>query len=300
MTGALAIVLALAASVGWGSADFFGGAASRERSVFVVVAVTEAIGLAAITPVLIVRGAPSAWHPGLLLAAVAGLGVTLELSLIYVALSRGEGFITAPIGALGTALAVVVGLLGGDPIDLALALGLLCAIFGGGLSAVAPGQADKRSSSVGRSVVICLGAATGVAVMLISLRAAGRADPYWATAIEHASTALSAGVLAVLASRRGRPRRTVRRSRAARALPEREALPLIACAAIAGVGGDVAYATASRHGALSLVSAISSLYAVTTIALGIVIQRRRAGRIQAVGVVLALTGAAVLGAAAHA
>ena len=31
MTGALAIVLALAASVGWGAADFFGGAASRGR-----------------------------------------------------------------------------------------------------------------------------------------------------------------------------------------------------------------------------------------------------------------------------
>jgi drug/metabolite transporter (DMT)-like permease len=298
MTGALALVLALTASVGWGSADFFGGAASRERSVFVVVAVTEAVGLVAITPVLIVRGVPSVWHPGLLLAAVAGLGVTLELSLIYVALSRGQGFITAPIGALGTAIAVVIGLLGGDPLDLALALGLLCAIFGGGLSAIAPGQRDERGASFGRSLVICLGAATGVAIMLISLRAAGRADPYWATAIEHASTALSAGVLAVLVSR-VRPGPAGQRSGASQALPERGTLPLIACAAVAGVGGDVAYAAASRHGALSLVSAISSLYALTTIALGVVIQRRRAGRIQAVGVVLALTGAAVLGAAAH-
>jgi drug/metabolite transporter (DMT)-like permease len=297
MTGALAIVLALAASVGWGAADFFGGAASRRTSVFVIVAVTEAVGLVAITPVLIVRGAPSGLDPGLLLAAVAGLGVTIELSLIYVALSRGAGFITAPVGALGTAMAVVVGLLGGDPIDLALALGLLCAIVGGGLSAVTPGD-DDRSSSLRRTVAICLGAAAGVAIMLISLRAAGRADPYWATAIEHASTALSAGVLAAL-SFRGRRRRAASALAGSSALPQRGQLPLIALAAVTGVGGDVAYASASRHGALSLVSSISSLYALTTIALGVVIQRRRAGPIQAVGVVLALSGAAVLGAAAH-
>jgi drug/metabolite transporter (DMT)-like permease len=298
MTGALAIVLALAASVGWGAADFFGGAASRRTSVFVIVAVTEAVGLVAITPVLIVRGTPSGLDPGLLLAAVAGLGVTIELSLIYVALSRGAGFITAPVGALGTAMAVVVGLLGGDPIDLALALGLLCAIVGGGLSAVTPGDEDDRSPSLRRTVAICLGAAAGVAIMLISLRAAGRADPYWATAIEHASTALSAGVLAAL-SFRGRRRRAVSALAGSPALPQRGQLPLIALAAVTGVGGDVAYASASRHGALSLVSSISSLYALTTIALGVVIQRRRAGPIQAVGVVLALSGAAVLGAAAH-
>lgn len=298
MTGALAIVLALAASIGWGAADFFGGSASRGKSVFVIVAVTEAVGLVAIAPVLVVRGAPSGVHPGLLLAAVAGLGVTIELSLVYVALSRGEGFITAPIGALGTAIAVVIGLLGGDSIDLALAVGLLCAIAGGGLSAVTPGDDDGRGASAVRSVGICLGAAAGVAIMLISLRAAGRADPYWATAIEHASTALAAGAVAVLSSR-GRWRPTGRPLAGSSTLPDRELLPLIALAALTGVGGDVAYASASRHGALSLVSAISSLYAVTTIALGVVIQRRRAGRIQAVGVVLALVGAAVLGAAAR-
>jgi drug/metabolite transporter (DMT)-like permease len=297
MTGALAIVLALAASVGWGAADFFGGAASRRTSVFVIVAVTEAVGLVAITPVLIVLGAPSGLDPGLLLAAVAGLGVTIELSLIYVALSRGAGFITAPVGALGTAMAVAVGLLGGDPIDLTLALGLLCAIVGGGLSAITPGDEEDRSSSSRRTVAICLGAAAGVAIMLISLRAAGRADPYWATAIEHASTALSAGLLAAL-SFRGRRRPAVSPLAGSSAL-SRGQLPLIALAAVTGVGGDVAYASASRHGALSLVSSISSLYALTTIALGVVIQRRRAGPIQAAGVALALTGAAVLGAAAH-
>ena len=42
----------------------------------------------------------------------------------------------------------------------------------------------------------------------------------------------------------------------------------LAFAAVAGVGGDLAYAAASKNGALSIVSAVSSLYPVTTVALG--------------------------------
>jgi drug/metabolite transporter (DMT)-like permease len=59
----------------------------------------------------------------------------------------------------------------------------------------------------------------------------------------------------------------------------------------------LAYAFASQHGALSVTSAVSSLYPVTTIALGVVIQRQRPSRVQAAGIGLALLGAAVLGSA---
>ena len=74
-------------------------------------------------------------------------------------------------------------------------------------------------------------------------------------------------------------------------------LPGLALVAFAGVAGDLAYAVASQHGALSVVSAVSSLYPVTTIALGVAIQRQRPNRIQLAGIFLALLGAAVLGSA---
>jgi drug/metabolite transporter (DMT)-like permease len=282
----MAILLAITAAVGWGTADFVGGASQRATSVFVIVAISELLGLVALVALLIARGAPVPDNPRLLLAIVAGLGVTVELSLIYGALSRGAAFITAPVGALGAAIAVTAGVIGGDPLTLAIAAGLLCAVIGGGLSAWTSRTGDSQLSTA-RTATVCVGAAAGVATMLVTFHAAGRVDPVWATATEHASTGVSAGLIALATS--GGPRR--------RRLPQRRQLPALILIGLAGAGGDVAYAAASHHGALSIVSALSSLYPITTITLGLALQHHRLGRIQSIGILLALVGAAVLGAA---
>jgi drug/metabolite transporter (DMT)-like permease len=268
--------------------------------------VSEGLGLCLLIPVLIARGGPLPASPRLLLAALAGAAVTVELSLIYLALSRGEGFITASVGALGAAAAATAGLIGGDTLDLPVAAGMACALVGGGVTAWTPGGGVRGGGRL-RSAALCAGAASAVAVMLISFRGAGRLDPYWATAVEHASTALCAVLIACVASRRSSRRSRTRphsgpRTRPQsgprrRLLPEVTQVPGLALVAFAGVAGDLAYAGASQHGALSVVSAVSSLYPVTTIALGVAIQRQRPNRMQVAGIILALLGAAVLGAA---
>jgi drug/metabolite transporter (DMT)-like permease len=301
-----AIWLAACAAVGWGAADYFGGASRGRTSVLVVVAVSEGLGLCLLIPVLIARGGPPPASPRLLLAALAGAAVTVELSLIYLALSRGEGFITASVGALGAAAAATAGLIGGDTLDLPVAAGMACALVGGGVTAWTPGGGVGGGGRL-RSAALCAGAASAVAVMLISFRGAGRLDPYWATAVEHASTALCAVLIACVASRRSRTGPRTRPQSGSRTrpqsgsrtglLPEVTQVPGLALVAFAGVAGDLAYAGASQHGALSVVSAVSSLYPVTTIALGVALQRQRPNRMQVAGIILALLGAAVLGAA---
>jgi len=77
----------------------------------------------------------------------------------------------------------------------------------------------------------------------------------------------------------------------------RRQLPALSLAALAGVGRDLTYSAASQHATLSTVSAIASLYPITTIALGVAIQRHRPGRVQTIGIILALIGAAVFGGA---
>ena len=280
------ILLAIGAAVGWGATDFLGGQASRrDTSVFLIVAVPDLIGAALLVPVLVARGSAPPDSPRLLLAAVAGLAVTAELSLIYRALSRGNAFITAPVGALGAAAAVTIGLIGGDALDFAIAAGLACALLGGGISAWSA-PATARSTTAGNAA-ICLGAACAVGVMLTCFHAAGGVDPYWATAIEHVSTALSAGGIVAF-----RKRAVLRES-----LPHRDQLPTLMVIATVGVGGDLAYAGASHQGALSIVSAISSLYPLTTIALARVVRGQRATRIQVAGIAVALLGAVLLGVA---
>jgi drug/metabolite transporter (DMT)-like permease len=285
----MAILLAVCAAVGWGASDYFGGDASRrDTPVLVIVAVAELLGVVLLIPVLVARGSAPPGNPRLLLAGLAGVAVTVELSLIYKALGRGQAFITAPTGALGAAVAVSVGLLGGDPLDLTLGIGLICALVGAGISAwTSPGAPGARY--VWATAGTLVGASAAVGVMLTALHAAGRLDPYWATALEHVGTAISAGLLALVGTRRSTPF----------PLPDRLQMKTLALIAAVGVGGDLAYAAAARHGALSIVSAISSLYPLTTIALGGLLQSQRPTRVQLIGIAVALLGAVVLGAASR-
>ena len=326
----IVILLAVIAAIGWGAADYFGGDASRaDTPVFVIVAVTEFLGTLAVVPVLLARGTLPPDSPRLLFSVLAGVAVTVELGLIYRAISLGNAFVSAPVGALGTAIAVGVGLIGGDPLSVTVAAGLVLAVVGGGASAwVSPkanasttgsqttgsqttgssttgssttgssttGSSTTGSSTTGlpgsgawRTAATCVAAAVAVAVMLSSLHAAGQVDPYWATGIEHLSTTVSAGIAALIGTR-GRLRQH---------LPGRPELPKLGLVALLGAGGDLAYTTASGSGALTIVSAISSLYPIPTITLGLLLAGQRATRTQSFGIALALLGAAILGTVTH-
>jgi drug/metabolite transporter (DMT)-like permease len=289
-TTVIAVLLAAAAAIGWGASDFFGGDASRQgTSVFAVVAIAELLGTLVVAPVLITRGIPPPDSPRLLFAALAGVAVTCELGLIYRAISRGDAFITAPVGALGTAAAAGIGVIAGDPFSVTVAAGLLLVLFGGGASAWTSPDTQRPGGSPWGTAATCVAAAAAVATMLTSLHAASRLDPYWATAIEHVSTSVSAGIAALAWDRRSLRRR----------LPGRASMPKLGLVALAGTGGDLAYATASHSGALSIVSAISSLYPVATIALSRLLQSQRATRVQLAAITLALTGAVLLGTTSH-
>lgn len=287
----MTILLAVSAATCWGAGDFFGGFSRRDTPVFVLLTVSQLIGLIVLAPVLVAHGVPLPSDPRLLLACLAGVGVTLELRFVYLAISRGDAFITSAVGALGAALAVIVGLIDGDPLDLAIATGMLFALLGGGLSAWT--SRDQAGSHDGppllRNAATCAGGATGVSIALISLHAAGRVDPYWATALIDLSTLVSAAIAAAA----GQGQAALNR------LPHRAQLPTLGLGAVAGVAGDLAYAAASHQGALSIVSALSSLYPLATIALGVRIQHQRPTRPQTLGIVLAIVGAALLGTASR-
>lgn len=306
----MVIVYALAAAIGWGAADFWGGIYARDTPVFAVIAGSQAISLVVLAAIMIGRGVPLPNDSRLLLACAAGVATTVELGLIYFALSRGDAFVSAPIAAVGAAMAVTIGLVGGDRLDLTIAIGLVCAVLGGGASAWSTRHSHDKHGLV-RNVAICVVGAASVALAFTWFHSASRVDPYWSTAVLHVSMFLSAAPLALLGrrgaadgpstnpdgavddsstSRRGGPQR--------QRVPGRALLPALTLIGVGDVGGDLAFAAASQHGALSIVSALASLYPLATITLGIVLLRARAGHVQVAGVTLALAGAVLLGLAA--
>jgi drug/metabolite transporter (DMT)-like permease len=285
---------ALAAAIGWGISDYVGGDVSRrEAPVFAIVGVSELLGVLLLVPVLIARGRGMPVTPRLLLAVLAGVSTTLELGLIYRALSRGRALITAPVGALGAAVAVIVGVIGGDQLDPLILVGLCCALAGSVISTSSTSERRTAASFRRSDALICVGAAVSVGATLTLLHAAGRLNPYWVTAVQHASTGVSAGLAAAVIMLRT-PARTN-----GDALLTRSRLIGLALIAVAGTAGDLGYVSASHRGALSIVAALASLYPIMTIVLGRVLRGHRATRVQLMGVGLALTGAVLLSAAAH-
>ena len=82
----MAIVLALAASLGWGVADFLGGLFSRRHPLLVVVLVSQATGLAGIVLIAALRtGAPpgGVLAPGLL-AGVTGVVAVTSFPYVFI------------------------------------------------------------------------------------------------------------------------------------------------------------------------------------------------------------------------
>lgn len=282
------IVLAVIAAAAWGASDFFGGTPRGRESVVAFVAASQLLGLGVLVPVLVLHGHPLPSDPRVWLACLGGLGATLELRLVYTAIARGDAFITAPVGAFGAAIAVLFGLVSGDHLTPAIGGGLLLALLGGGGCAVTGGsRGGARRSSRTATASLCAGASLGVACALVSLHAAGRVDPVWSATLLDASTALAATLLTLCGRGALRER-----------LPGRDRLPAVGLVAVSGSGGDLAYAAASGHGALSVLSAISSLYPIATMLLGVSLRGQRARGAQLAAIALALGGAALLGAAA--
>ena len=290
MTGG--VLLALLASVSWGASDFLGGFASRSSPLPLVLAGSQVAGLLLFAPILALHGVPMPGDTRLLYGLAAGLIAVAELGLIYAALRRGPVVVMAPIAALGACLPVVVGIAGGDQVDLVIAIGLLSALAGSVGASWAPGDSRPAREALG-TAALAAGAAIGAGTILLLIDASSKADAWWTIA------AVRVGAVAVALPLLGAY--AITRPGRAFLAGDRRRLTLAAGATIAAVGicdvaADTAYANATRSGALSVVAVLASLYPVTTIALGSLVLRERPLPIQLAGAALACLGIVLLSA----
>lgn len=274
-----AVALALAASAAWGLSDFLGGLASRGRSAFAVIVVTQTIGLVPLTVVvLLVAGSPPSgvWLPG----ALAGVGTGLGVLSLYRALAIGPMSVVAPLFPLGVLVPVVVGIASGDRPSWIQGVGAVAAISGCFLASKAP---DGDGASVRREgVVAALLAALGIGIGVAALDAAADHDALWGLEALRISSCAAVTVVALAAIG---PRRL-----RAEAWPLR---PLLAIGLI-DVSANASLAFASTLGLISVVSVLSSIYPVVTVLLARAVLKERMRPVQVAGVGLAFGGVAAL------
>lgn len=278
----MSAALALLASLLWGTADFFGGTASRRAPVASVLGLSQLTALVALVPVAVLTGGLGADRAYVVPGIVAGLVGVGALGAFYRALALGTMGVVAPVAALGVVVPVAVGLLTGETPSALQGLGIAVAVAG----VVLASGPELRGRAGALPVVLALGAAVGFGAVLVLIAEGARSSVVMTLLTMRLSAVLAlTALLLATASRRG----------VDLGVP-RTALPLIAAVGLGDVLANGAFALASEtEGALVSVTAVlASLYPVVTVLLARQLHGERMRRVQVAGVAGALTGVALL------
>jgi len=269
-------LLALASSAAWGTSDFFAGVASRRHPAVAVVGWTQALALATVSVVVLLRWDSVTWSGWPPWAVAAGLAGMTGLICFYSALASGTMGVVAPIAALGVVVPVALGVATGDEPSPWAWVGMLVAIVG-----VTLASGPELSGEVSpRPVVLAGCAAIGFGLALFCIDRGGRESTLmtlWGMRMTSVTI-----LVAVALGTRSLGQVTAR---------EGPGLFLIGCGDLAA---NALFSIASSRGQVSTTAVLASLYPVVTIVLARTLLHERLRRVQQVGVVLAIGGAAVI------
>jgi drug/metabolite transporter (DMT)-like permease len=191
----------------------------------------------------------------------------------------GAMSIVAPIAGVSAIVPVAVGLASGDRPSPWQGAGIACALTGVFLASREPGRTERRLAA---GVGLALFAALGFGCYFPPMHAAGEADFWWA-ALLFRITSTSVILTAALIRR---PPLVVRGFD----------LPLIMLVGVGDMTGNLLFAAASAQGLVSIVSVLASLYPIVTVLLARMFLSERVARSQEVGVLVTLTGVALIAA----
>jgi drug/metabolite transporter (DMT)-like permease len=278
------VLLALAASLCWGTADFTSGLTARKVPLLMVLMIGQGIGLLAAAVIVAVAAQPFPSARPAAASLVAGLCVIVGLGCFYRALAVGTMSIVAPIAATGVALPVIVGVAGGDHLAAVQVVGMAAAVGGVLLASRSPGGDEASRVSHRAAVGLALAAACAFGGYFILAHIGARGGVPWLLLLAHITTVVGVGLALVV----------VRRPRSAPIA--RSSLALLAAAGSLDFGATALYGIANRGGALSVVAVAGSLYPIATVLLARTVLAERLVRLQALGVGLALAGVALIAA----
>lgn len=279
------VLLALAASACWGTADFTSGLKTRTVALALVLAISQGVGLLLAVVVVIASGRSIPGAGPVAASLGAGFCVIAGLGCFYRALASGTMSIVAPIAATGVVIPVLAGVLGGDGLAAVQVAGMAAATAGVVLASRPPGDgalaAELRTHR--EAVVLALLAAVAFGCYFLLAHAGARGGVAWLLLLSHLASLAGAVALLALA----RP-----------SLPARLGgdFGVLALAGSLDFAATALYGLANHGGKLSIVAVAGSLYPVATVLLARSILGERIVALQAAGVCLALAGVALIAA----
>jgi drug/metabolite transporter (DMT)-like permease len=275
----LALLLALAAAVAYGTSDFVAGLLSRRASFLLVGAVAQFIAMTGTLVALPFTSPPAPHAAPLAWGAASGAGAALGTLALYRGLAAGQMAVAAPLSGVGAAaLPTLAGfLLGERPSRVAIA-GIVLALLAVWL--VSSAGLGPRDARLAAGVVDGLLAGVGFALLFVALDRAGDDAGLWPVAAGQVTSA----VILCAAALVGR-------------VPLRPDLRLTGgAAAVGGLGASaiVLFYFATHAGLLTLAAVLTSLYPAVTVVLARVTLGERLRRLQTVGLLLAATAVVLI------
>lgn len=274
----MGLLLGVLVALGYGTGDFLGGLASRGSGAASVVLLVQLTGAVGIVPVLLVLGTPVPGAHDLGLGLGAGAVGAAGLGLLYRGLATSRVAVVAPVAAVvGALVPLIWGVVQGERpsvvavVGIALALGAVALVSAAGSPA---GDARPGGASVGAFA----GALLGSSLVLFS--ETGADSGLWPVAAARLSAAVGIIVALLLTHRLALPNVSDRRTAAA--------------AGALDVTANVLLQLALRRGLLTVVAPVAALAPGATVLVARLVHGERLGRQRAVGLLLALTGLALL------
>ena len=276
----VAILLALTSSLVWGTSDFVGGVLSRRTSAHVVVGLSQAVGLSAITVVAAVVGGFGHRADWVGPAIIAGASLAAGLVMFYAALAAGAMGIVSPIAALGVLVPVGVGITQGDRLSAMTSCGVVLSLAGVALAS-AP---ELRVQAHGRSISLAAASAVCFGVAMLFLAEGAEADPVMSLWGMRATSVVGVATAILIVSRRRPTSFGIRR----------QDVPLVMVAGVGDSAANLLFQLASLRGYLSVVSVLASLYPAVTALLAWIVLHQRMQRAQLAGIIAVLVGVALV------
>ena len=262
----------------WGTADFLGGTLSRRLPSMAVVLGSQVC--AAVLMVLIATASGSWGTPPQYLGwgIAAGVSGLVALGLFYTALAEGTMGIVSPIAALGVLVPIGLGLVRGQIPAAGQFFGILLALIG----IVLASGPELSGAASAKPVLLAIASAVGFGVALACIAAGSASSVVMTmTTMRLTSLVVAVGVVAVTRSLGGITGRDV---------------PLLALTGSFDVLANVLFGVASGLALLPVVAVLGSLYPVATIVLAWRVHHERLAPVQYAGIIVALSGVAMIAA----
>ena len=275
----LTVVLGLAAAISYGSADFFGGLATRRTAIFAVAVPAQAIGFALVLAVLPFAG--GAFSARAAIAGVlAGLCGGAGIGLLYQALAIGKMGVVSPITAvLAAAIPMAAGVLRGEHLTGLQSAGIAAALAAVILISLTTEEDGRLEiTTLGVREAIASGVLLGGFYIFLAFAPHG-SGVYPLFFARVASTSLLAAVAFAA-------RKTI--------VPAHPAYGAIVVAGILDMVANGLYVAAAAAGFVSIAAVLTSLYPAATVILALFVLGERLRVWQTAGVALALAGVALI------